>query len=141
MADGAFCDKETTTGSMVSMERIALPGQPPSMRPANRNTSRGKDCMPKTLTKIDIARSVAAELDMTRKQGLQLIENLMEVLKRSLERGEDVLVSGFGKFSVKSKNPRRGRNPATDEQMQLAARKVVSFKCSARLRSHVNGGK
>lgn len=97
--------------------------------------------MPKTLTKIDIARSVAAELDMTRKQGLQLIENLMEVLKRSLERGEDVLVSGFGKFSVKSKNPRRGRNPATDEQMQLAARKVVSFKCSARLRSHVNGGK
>jgi len=97
--------------------------------------------MPKTLTKIDIARSVAAELDMTRKQGLQLIENLMEVLKRSLECGEDVLVSGFGKFSVKSKNPRRGRNPATAEQMQLAARKVVTFKCSAKLRSHLNGGK
>ena len=64
----------------------------------------------------------------------------MEIIKRPLESGEDVLVSGFGKFQVKEKRDRKGRNPATNEDMILSARKVVTFKCSGRLRDKVNGG-
>lgn len=94
--------------------------------------------MQKTLTKIDIAKSVAADLGLTRKDALQIVENLMELVKRALESGEDVLISGFGKFSVKRKDVRRGRNPATDDAMLLAARKVVAFKCSGKLREMLN---
>ena len=60
-------------------------------------------------------------------------------LKGSLEKGEDVLVSGFGKFCVKAKAERKGRNPATGEVAVLPARRVVTFKCSGKLREKVNG--
>jgi integration host factor subunit alpha len=67
------------------------------------------------------------------------VESLIEIIKSTLESGEDVLVSGFGKFCVKEKNERKGRNPATDEDLMLPARRVVTFKCSGKLRERLNG--
>ncbi|MFC1887125.1 HU family DNA-binding protein [Thermodesulfobacteriota bacterium] len=60
-------------------------------------------------------------------------------MKKSLESGDDSLISGFGKFCVKNKGKRRGRNPATGDDMMLRPRKVVTFKCSGRLRKKING--
>ena len=70
---------------------------------------------------------------------LDIVETLIEIIKRTLESGEEVLISGFGKFQIKQKRARRGRNPATDEDMILPARRVVTFKCSGKLRDKVNG--
>ena len=66
-------------------------------------------------------------------------ETLLELMKSSLASGEDVLISGFGKFCVKQKEERKGRNPATGEDLILESRKVVTFKCSGKLRERVNG--
>jgi integration host factor subunit alpha len=67
-----------------------------------------------------------------------LIETLIELIKSNLASGEDVLVSGFGKFCVKKKGERRGRNPATGGDIILAPRQVVTFKCSGQLRDKIN---
>jgi integration host factor subunit alpha len=69
----------------------------------------------------------------------EIVETLLEIIKSTLESGEDVLVSGFGKFSVNEKKARKGRNPSTGEDMMLAPRKVVTFKCSGKLRERING--
>ena len=69
---------------------------------------------------------------------METVETLLEIIKRTLEGGEDVLISGFGKFCVKDKRQRRGRNPATGSAMTLDARRVVTFKCSGRLRDKIN---
>ena len=68
-----------------------------------------------------------------------MVEILLDMMKSTLVSGEDVMISGFGKFSVKNKRERRGRNPATGEDMILPPRKVVTFKCSGKLRDKVNG--
>jgi integration host factor subunit alpha len=68
-----------------------------------------------------------------------VIESALEIIKKTLENGDDVLISGFGKFSVKGKRGRRGRNPHTGEELMLDARRVVTFKCSGVLRDKVNG--
>ena len=91
------------------------------------------------LTKHDIVRQVQ-EMGYTQEKSAEIVESLLEIIKSSLENGEDVLVSGFGKFVVKDKAPRRGRNPSTGEDMHLDARQVVAFKCSGRLREKINGG-
>jgi integration host factor subunit alpha len=67
-----------------------------------------------------------------------MIETLLELIKFTLASGEDVLISGFGKFCVNEKRQRKGRNPATGEDMMLAARRVVTFKCSGQLRDKIN---
>jgi len=64
----------------------------------------------------------------------------LEIMKKTLENGEDILISGFGKFCVKAKKERKGRNPATGDDMMLAPRKVVTFKCSGKLREKINTG-
>lgn len=74
-----------------------------------------------------------------RNRAIELVEMLIEIIKSRLASGEDVLISGFGKFCVKKKRERRGRNPATGERMMLAARRVVTFKCSGQLRKKING--
>jgi integration host factor subunit alpha len=61
------------------------------------------------------------------------------MIKRTLESGEDVLISSFGRFCVKEKRKRRGRNPATGDDMMLEPRRVVTFKCSGKLRDKING--
>ena len=87
-----------------------------------------------TLTKAKIIDVVAETNGFTRQKSTETVEILLELIKRSLESGEDVLVSGFGKFCVKDKKKRRGRNPATGKTMMLRPRKVVTFHCSGKLR-------
>ncbi len=90
------------------------------------------------LTKNDIVDRVH-ELGFTKKKSVEIIESLLEIIKSTLEKSEDVLISGFGKFCVKHKKPRRGRNPATGADLMLRERKVVTFKCSGKLREKING--
>jgi len=92
------------------------------------------------LTKNDIVERLQAELGFTKSKSIQVTECLLEQIKASLESGDDVLVSGFGKFCVKDKNARKGRNPATGEDVVLSPRRVVAFRCSGILRRKVNGG-
>ena len=75
-----------------------------------------------TLTKADIVEAVAEQNGYTNKRSVEIVETLLEIIKGDLESGEDVLISGFGKFRVKEKRERRGRNPATGEDMMLAPR-------------------
>jgi integration host factor subunit alpha len=89
------------------------------------------------LTKSDIVAKVQ-EIGFTKKTAVDVVESLFEIIKQTLEGEEDVLVSGFGKFCVKEKKPRRGRNPATGSDMNLWGRRVVTFKCSGKLRDRVN---
>jgi len=77
-------------------------------------------------------------MGFTKKQSADVIESLLDIIKTSLAQGDDVLVSGFGKFCVKDKRPRRGRNPATGQDLLLRERKVVTFKCSGKLRNKIN---
>lgn len=91
-----------------------------------------------TLTKAQIIEEISRKNGYTIIKSTELLESLLEILKSRLESGEDVLISGFGKFCVKEKSDRRGRNPATGEDMILPARKVVTFKCSSKLRDTVN---
>ena len=90
------------------------------------------------LTKSEIVTSVH-ELGFTKKKSVEVIESLLEIIKRTLESSEDVLISGFGKFCVKDKAKRRGRNPATGEDLMLRGRRVVTFKCSGKLRHKIDG--
>ena len=90
------------------------------------------------LTKDEIVKSLAKENGYLLKQSVELIETLLELIKSSLASGEDVLISGFGKFCVNEKRQRRGRNPATGEDMMLEARRVVTFRCSRQLRDKIN---
>ena len=91
-----------------------------------------------TLTKAHIVETVAEQIGYTKHQSSEMIETLLEIIKRTLESGEDVLVSGFGKFCVKTKHERRGRNPATGEDMMLEQRRIVTFNCSRKLRDKIN---
>ena len=91
-----------------------------------------------TLTKAHIAEAVAEQTGYSKKQSVETLETLLEHIKRSLESGEEVLISGFGKFCVKEKQERLGRNPATGEDMLLEPRRVVTFNCSRKLRDKIN---
>ena len=91
------------------------------------------------LTKVQVIEEVMKRNGFTRKKSTETVEILLELIKRSLESGEDVLISGFGKFCIREKKERRGRNPATGDDMMLRSRKVVTFKCSGKLRDRVNG--
>ncbi len=91
-----------------------------------------------SLTKADIIEAVREEMGASKKMAVQVVEALIETIKKSLESGEEVLISGFGKFCVQDKRERLGRNPATEEAMTLPARKVVTFKCSGKLRERIN---
>ena len=95
--------------------------------------------MSKPLTKADITESVHDQLGFLKNESEEIVEILLEIIKESLEMGEDVLISGFGKFCVQKKRRRRGRNPHTGEDLILKPRRVVTFKCSGRLRDQING--
>ena len=90
------------------------------------------------LTKAQIVDSVNDQIGFTKNHSFEIIETLLEIIKKSLESGENVLISGFGKFCVKEKGERRGRNPATGQEMILKPRKVVTFRCSQQLRDKIN---
>ena len=92
-----------------------------------------------TLTKAHIVEAVAKQNGYPKNQSFEMIATILEIIKKTLESGEDVLVSGFGKFCVKEKQERQGRNPATGEDMMIVPRKVVTFRCSQQLRNRING--
>jgi len=92
-----------------------------------------------SLTKKDIVEQVYNELGFPRNQSVEIVESLLEIIKSTLESGDDLLVSGFGKFCVRDKKERKGRNPATGEDAILPARRVVTFKWSGKLKEKVNG--
>ena len=91
-----------------------------------------------TLTKANIVDAIHDELGFPKNRSAELIEILLEQIKSTLENGQDVLISGFGKFCVKGKKARRGRNPATGDDMMLSQRRVVTFRCSHLLREKIN---
>jgi len=93
-----------------------------------------------TLTKADLIDFIYNRVDLPRTKSAQVIESLLDTIKETLENGEDVLISGFGKFVVKKKRERRGRNPQTGDDLMLGDRRVVTFRCSGRLREKMNGG-
>jgi len=94
-----------------------------------------------TLTKDNLVDAIAKENGFQKKRTVEIVETLLEIIKSSLASGDDVLISGFGKFCVNEKRQRKGRNPATGEDMILAARRVVTFKCSGQLRDKINHNK
>ena len=91
-----------------------------------------------TLTKADIVKAIEEGNGFSKKKSIETVETLIKIIKETLASGEDVLVSGFGKFCVREKAERRGRYPETGEDMMITPRKVVTFKCSGKLRNRVN---
>ena len=90
------------------------------------------------LTKEKLSTNLEARLGMERQESRKAVERLLKIMKDTLSQGEDLLISGFGKFSIHQKRARRGRNPQTQERMTLAARKVLVFKASGVLRKRIN---
>jgi len=93
-----------------------------------------------SLTKAHLTDSIQNQLGLPKNQSIQAVESILEIIKKTLENGEDVLITGFGKFYVKEKGERRGRNPATGKDLMLGSRKVVGFKCSGKLKDKINVG-
>jgi len=92
-----------------------------------------------SLTKANLIDSVSREMTFHRSYSTHIVESLLEIIKHTLESGEDVLISGFGKFCVKDKKERKGRNPQTGEGLVVRERKIVRFKYSWVLRDRING--
>jgi len=90
------------------------------------------------LTKEKLTVLLQDQMDLSKQESRQLLDRLFKIMKDTLSQGEDLLISGFGKFSVRQKKARRGRNPQTKENLILAARKVLVFKTSGVLRQRLN---
>lgn len=91
------------------------------------------------LTKTDIVELIAEKNDFSPAEAKDVLEQLIEIIKSTLTSGEDLMISGFGKFQVNEKRPRKGRNPATGNSMMLDKRRVVTFKIAGKLRDKING--
>ena len=94
-----------------------------------------------TLTKAEIIQNVYQKHDLTKIEAAQAVEAFLKIAKDCMIKGDDLLISGFGKFNVKKKNSRRGRNPQTGKELILEARHVVTFKPSGILRERISNGK
>ncbi|MGD9384077.1 MAG: integration host factor subunit alpha [Desulfobacterales bacterium] len=92
-----------------------------------------------TVTKFQIVESIQNQTGFTKKRSSEIVEALLKIIKDTLASGESVMISNFGKFCVNHKGERRGRNPATGEDLVLEPRRVVTFKCSGKLRNRVDG--
>lgn len=91
------------------------------------------------MTKADIVERVADKCRISKKDSIEMVESVFNVLKSTLENGEDIKISGFGKFEVKNKHERKGRNPQTGESIIIGARRILSFTPSSILKSAVQG--
>ena len=91
-----------------------------------------------TLTKDHLIESIRSRLGVSKTEFTRLVEFVLGTIKTTLANGEDVLISGFGKFIVRKKSARRGRNPATGEDLALDPRRVITFKCSPMMRERIN---
>ena len=92
-----------------------------------------------SITKAHITKNLYDNCGFSKDKSEAALETLLELIKSTLASGEDIMVTGFGKFHVHTKSKRRGRNPKTGEVLMLVPRKVVSFKCSGKLRERING--
>ena len=90
------------------------------------------------LTKIQIVESIHNQIGLPKNKSTEIVETFLEVIKSTLASGEDVLIPNFGKFCVKEKTERKGRNPNTGDDLMLEPRKVVTFRCSGKLRDRIN---
>jgi len=90
------------------------------------------------LTKLEIIERISEALDLSGSEAKDTVEELLEIVKSTLASGEDIMISGFGKFQVNEKAPRKGRNPATGKDMMLTGRRTVTFKCAGKLRDQIN---
>jgi len=92
-----------------------------------------------TMTKADIVERIYERVGFSKKEATEIVESIFEVVKRRLEQGEKVKVSGFGNFVVNEKRPRKGRNPQTGEEIVITGRRVLTFKASQVLKKTMNG--
>ena len=91
------------------------------------------------ITKIDIVQNISDKLGISKNDSSRIVESVLEIMKEQLSKGETVMISGFGNFVVRRKNARRGRNPHTGVEMEICAKKVLTFKCSNVLKKTLNG--
>ncbi|HUV77126.1 MAG TPA: integration host factor subunit alpha [Desulfobacterales bacterium] len=91
-----------------------------------------------TLSKVQIVESIHNQIGLPKNKSTEIVETFLEVIKSTLASGEDVLIPNFGKFCVKEKTERKGRNPNTGDDLMLEPRKVVTFRCSGKLRDRIN---
>jgi integration host factor subunit alpha len=94
---------------------------------------------PMAMTKIDIVQNVTDKLGLSKRDSTRIVESVFEIMKEQLAKGDTVKISGFGNFVVRSKNARRGRNPQTGVEMEICARKVLTFRSSNVLKKTLNG--
>jgi integration host factor subunit alpha len=92
------------------------------------------------LTKIDIVQNISDRLGTSKRDSTRIVESVFEIMKEQISKGNTIKISGFGNFLVKSKKARRGRNPQTGVEMEISARKVLTFKSSNILRKELNKG-
>ncbi len=90
------------------------------------------------MTKADMVELVYERIGVSKREAARIVEIIFDLIKETLERGENVKISGFGSFNIQHKKPRRGRNPQTGEEITISARRVLSFKASNVLREHLN---
>ncbi len=91
------------------------------------------------MTKAEIAKVIHERVGLSQKESRQIVDVVLDVVRSTLERGEDVKISGFGHFHVRDKRARKGRNPKTGEELTIEPRRVVTFRASQLLKQHVNG--
>ena len=91
------------------------------------------------MTKVDIAKRIGARAEIPDGQALDFLEWILTLLKSTLQSGEDITIAGIGRFRVRSKNARIGRNPRTGEEITIAARRVVTFQGSGLFKDYVAG--
>jgi len=90
------------------------------------------------MTKADMVELVYERIGVSKRESARIVETIFDVVKETLERGDNVKISGFGSFNIQHKKPRRGRNPQTGEEITISARRVLSFKASNVLREQLN---
>lgn len=90
------------------------------------------------MTKADMVELVYERIGVSKRESARIVETIFDVVKETLERGDNVKISGFGSFNIQHKKPRRGRNPQTGEEITISARRVLSFKASNVLRDQLN---
>ncbi len=90
-----------------------------------------------TITKADLSNSLFDEVGLNKREAKDFVEAFFERIRQSLEQGTEVKLSGFGSFTLRDKTSRPGRNPKTGEEVAISARRVVTFRCSLKLREKV----
>lgn len=92
------------------------------------------------MTKADIIEQIYEKVGFSKKESSEIVELVFDIIKETLEKGEKIKISGFGNFVVRSKRPRVGRNPQTGQEIEISARKVLTFRPSQVLKSALNKG-